>query len=408
MSRFTVRMLVSAVLMSFIAVGAMGQTKVDDPFRFSIGVSAEFTDNRDSAPSGTKPTQKKYNVDYYIGPKFELISKPGESSKMVVSYNPVYRYRLKPSSIQNGSELFHNASLDYRNKSSEIQETRVMNFFNYTDDPAVTQSGTMLRRDSSYIYNKLEIGSNRKVQGVNSLDLSGYYSFKKYDEKAVALESDEDSYSLHALYLRQYQRKSAIAFDLELGGTGYKELANADRSFMTVIGAVGLEHIASPSLRMGARLGVQYVDYNDSDLGGATAPALNLSVIGTTIPTVAFTCSVDHRIRESDVFPYASQEATDLHGGMDWTLKEQNIVLSGGVTYHTGNYSQDALPTTSLTSSDGNEKSIVVNAGLEYKYNTETTVAVMFRSEDVSSDDGVTYGREFTRNSVTIQAAKQF
>ena len=402
MSRFTVRMLVSAVLVSVIAVSAMGQTKVDDPFRFSIDVSAEFTDNRDSS------TIKESNVDYFISPRFEIISKPGEASKMIVSYSPSFRYRTEPSLNQNDSELYHNAMLNYRKKSSEIEETRVIDHFNYTDDPAVTQGGTMLRRDSSFFYNKLEVGSSRKVQGVNSLDLSAYYTLKRYDEAVVARQSDEDRYSLHALYLRQYQRKSAIAFDLEVGGTGYEELANADRTFTTVIGALGLEHIASPSLRIGARLGAQYVDYKDADLGSDVAPALNLSVTGTTIPTVEFKATLDHRIRESDVFPFASQEATDLHGGIDWTLKEQNIVLHGGVTYHVGTYTQDALPTTAVPSVDGDETSVIVQAGAVYKYNTETQFAFLFRAEDVSSDDGISFGREFTRNSAALSVAKQF
>ena len=78
------------------------------------------------------------------------------------------------------------------------------------------------------------------------------------------------------------------------------------------------------------------------------------------------------------------------------------------MTYHVGTYTQDALPTTAVPSVDGDETSVIVQAGAVYKYNTETQFAFLFRAEDVSSDDGISFGREFTRNSAALSVAKQF
>ncbi len=403
MNRFSIGMLTVAVALSAMTIDSMAQSsKVDDPFRFELSVSAEVTDNRDSSEV------QESNIDYYIGPKFIFKGKPGDASLLTFTYNPIFRHRTEPSLIQNEGELYHYAKFDLRKKSSEIQETRVINQFNYTDDPAVTQGGTLLRRDSSYIFNYLEIGTHKNVQKVNTLDIYGLYTLKRFDESEVADQSDEDRYSLNLLYLRQYQRKSALALELQVGGTGYKELAGLDRSFMTAIGAVGIEHIASPSMRMGARLGVQFVDYADEALGNEATPMVNLSFGGNTIPTVAIRGSLDHRVRESDVFPFAAQEATDLKATIDWTLKERNIVLTGSAIYHTGSYSEESLPSGGATSAAGDETSTILEVGGVYKHTSATEFGIRFRSEEVDSDSGVTFGRNFSRNATTISVSRQF
>ena len=396
-------MLIPAVVVGVMAVDAVAQTsKVDDPFRFSLGLAAEMTDNRDSSED------KVSNTDYFISPELLFKSKPGEASMMIFKYNPILRYRSEPSLIQNESELYHYAKLDLRKKTSEIQETRLIDQFNYTDDPAVTQNGTTLRRDSSFIYNYFEAGLHKNVQKINTLDMYGSYTLKRYDEAVVAQQSDEDSYGLNLLYLNQYQRRSAFAVEVKAGGTGYEALRGADRSFMTFIGAVGLEHVVSPNLRLGGRVGGQFVDYADNGLGSETSPTFNLSAVGATIPTVTFTASLDHRVRESDVFPFASQEATDLRGELAWDLKEPAIVLTGAVTLHTGTYGVEALPSSSFSSAEGDETGTIVEVGAKYKHPSATEFGLLFRSEDVSSDPGMTYGRNFTRNATTISVARQF
>ena len=402
MSRSVAKVLVLTMLVSVLAGNVMSQSKIDDPFRFALGVSLDATDNRDST------TAKESNIDYYISPKFELLTEPGEASKMSLSYSPSYRHRTEPALDQNDSELYHAANIDFRQKSSEIHETRVIDKFSYTDDPSVTQGGTQFRRDSSYMYNYLEIGMHRRVQSVNTVDVYGMYSLKAYDDATVAKQSDEDRFALHALYLRQYQRQSALAFELEVGGTGYEQVGEADRTFTTAIGQLGLEHIATPSLRMGARVGAQYVDYKDADLGSEVSPTLNLSISGSTIPTVTFSGTLNHRIRESDVFPYSSQEATDLRASADWTLKEMNIVFNGAVGYHVGTYSQDQLPVGGVTTADGDETSTVIEGGVRYKHNNNTEFSAQIRTEDVSPDDGIAFSRDFTRNSLALSILRQF
>lgn len=404
MSRFSIKVIVLLLVCSAFT-NILAQSKVDDPFRFSVKASAELNDNRDSTPD------KQNSSDYFLSPRFQINSMPGDASTLDLVYNPVYKYRTKPNLVQNDSEVYHNASLTFNKRSSEILSTRLVDVFNYTDDPAVTQDGTLLRRDSSYIYNKIEAGMNRVVQVSDVVDISASYAIKKYDEKAVADQSDEDNYLLKGLYLLQYLQGTALAFEGELGGTSYKELYTLDRSFISVMGAVGLEHIASPSLRMGARLGAQLVAYSDADLGSEVSPMVLLSVTGSTIPTVNITGSVSHRIRESDVYPFASQEATDLRAEINWDIPEKSLQMRGSALYHIGRYSLDSLPAALGYSVEGDETITVVEGGATYNYNTTTDFSVLLRSEKVSSDDAlsnVSYPRNFTRNSVTLSVARQF
>jgi len=403
MKRFSVAMVLVLMLVGSLVSNIMAQSKLDDPFRFALGISAEATDNRDSVA-----VKDEDNIDYYIGPQFSFQGKPGDASTLALDYSPTYRYRTKPSYIQNSSEIYHNASMNFRKRSSEITEMRFVDNFSYTDDPSVSQSGRLLRRDSSYMYNMLEIGVNRKVRSADSLDVSGMYSLKRFDEANVAAESDEDRYALKGLYLKQYQRNSALAFDVQVAGTGYEDVNGFERSFTSFRGAIGLEHIRSPNLRMGARVGAQVVDYAESTMGTETSPTLNLAITGNTIPTVMFSASVDHRIRESDVFPFASQTATDFRADAEMALKEKSMVLRGAVVYHMGEYSEDALPGGSNPVS-GDETGVILEGGLTYKYNNETQFGLMLRREDVRSDSTLAAtAREFTRNSVTISATKQF
>ena len=386
-----------------ISSDVMAQTRAGDPVRISLGASGEYTDNRDSTPDGES------NFDWYIRPRIDLVPIL-DTASVVFYYAPALRYRSEPNVLQNETELYHDLGLELRNTAVERTELRLLEYFNYTDDPAVTQGGTTLRRDSSYILNRVEAGMTRDLADKKSrLDMAVRHYVKAFDESTAANESDESGAGVDGSVLRSFTPDVSILGTVGYSGTDYKEVAGAKRGFSSVVGGIGMEMQKSMNVRLSARLGFQSVDYADSSIGSENTPMANISIFGQTVPTFRFVLSVDHRIRETDAYPFSSQKATDFKGDIEWDAVPLKWTWRIGGLYHTGDYDSETvasgIPSSEfIEQTGGSEQIIAMSGGFTYTINEFTTLTASQRYENKDSDVNL----DFTRNTTSLSFSRKF
>ncbi len=393
------------VLLAGLVAGSniMAQTRAGDPVRISLNASGEFTDNRDSTPDG------ECNFDFYIRPRLDLVPVL-DTSSLVFFYAPSLRYRSEPSMYQNETELYHDLGLELRNIGATRTELRLLEYFNYTDDPAVTEGGTTLRRDSSYILNRVEAGVMRDLADkMSRLDLAVRHYVKAYDEATAANESDESSAGVEASALRQFTPNSSILGTVSYANTGYKEIEGAQRGYASILGGLGLEVQKGKDFRLSARLGLQSIAYADSSVGSESAPAANVAVFGQTVPSFRYVLSVDHRIRETDAYPFSSQKATDFKGEIEWDAVPQKWTWRVGALYHTGKYDADTvasgIPSSSfIEQTSGTEEVIALDGGFTYTVDEFSAVTAAQRCENRDSE----VNQDFTRNTTSVSYSRKF
>jgi len=374
-------------------------TAADSPVKFSVDVGAQYTDNRDSSEDAVS------SFDMSLKPRVNM-NLSLEENFLDLYYTPCYTYRTRPSDTQNDSELFHDLGVNIKYMPAPRIDTRLLEKFSYTDDPAIDEGGTTLRRDSSYIVNSAEAGVNYLLSRRSNLDFFGRHSIKRYDEASVATEQDEDSVSAGLTMMYQVAKNVAMLAMADVGSQQYE--TSFDRGFDSMSGGLGLESILSKNLRSGLRLGWKGVDYDDSALDSESAPYADLSVEVKTIPSTRITAGVGYALKGAGVYPYSSQKSTDVHGKLEWDAVA-NLTLAVSGTYRVGEYDSDSVSISAPADAyydeqSGEEKAIIATTEAAYKIGANTSIKFVQMYEDVDSD----VSSSFTRNTSNLVLSRQF
>lgn len=381
------------------------EVTVLDPIRFSLEIRGERTDNRDAVAN-----DKSGNVDFFIKPRIDALFN-WDRTVLDFYYIPVFRWRSDPAPMQDKNELNHEAGVLWRHELSPRVKLRANDRFYRTDDPESEEDGWTRRRDFSYIRNRAGAGMNIELDRLTQLDVSGRHMMKRYEESGVANEADEDLAAGELMLWRQVQRTLAVYGWAEYSSFGYGANPVIDRDFDAHIGAVGIQKNLAGDMRLGARIGWQGVSYSDDRLGSDTSPFLLANVKGRTGGDARYELSVTHKIRNADVYPFASQEHTDFTASVS---KQTTPTVTVGITgsYQVGRYEAGTLPGDvqellegrTLSRLDGNETRIVVEAEMAYAVSDRTTVKFVQRYEDLDSDVSVS----FTKNTSAVALVQRF
>lgn len=390
-------LVVSAVLL--VKAMALVATAAEGPVKFSVDVGAEYTDNRDSSEDAVS------GFDMSLKPRVDMTLN-WEESFLDLYYAPCYTYRTRPNDTQNDTELFHDLGVNIKYTPTPRIATRLLEKFSYTDDPAVDEGGTTLRRDSSYLLNSAEAGASYILSRRSNLDLCGRHSIKRYDEAVVAAVQDEDSASAGLTMMYQVAKSVAMLAMADVGSQGYE--TGFDRGFDSVSGGLGLESILSKNLRGSLRLGWKGVEYDDSALDSESAPYADLSVEVKTIPSTRITAGVGYTLKGADVYPYSSQKNTDVRGRLEWDAVA-NLTFAASGTYRVGEYDFDSVSVFAPADAyydeqSGEEQAIIATAEAAYKIGVNTSIKFVQMYEDVDSD----VSTSFTRNSSNLVLSRQF
>jgi len=385
-----------------VCVGqAAAEESQGDRVRLSVNARADYTDNRDAWEG-----DEESNADVYIRPRVDVLFE-SESTLFDIYYAPALRYRSNPSDIQNDTEVQHDFGLTAKHRPSRRTVLRLSEQFDLTDDPSVTDGGRTFRGDQSYYANKLRVGVDHMVTRKSEVEVYAQNRVKRYDEDAMADRWDEDRTDVGTKLIRRLGQNARVNVEGRYSSYGYENEAAIVRDFDSVLLAVGAEKALSKHLSIGGQLGGQTQSYDDDGIDDSTNPFLSLFVRGNTTPALRLTGGVTHAVRDSDAYPFASQEYTEVRGIVDWdTTPQTTLTLSG--TYRISDY-EDVIPSavplvTLLGEPEGDETTIDVYGQLAFKISDQMTVLLRQRFQDVDSDVWVS----FTKNTTSLELTKYF
>jgi hypothetical protein len=384
------------------------------PLKFTVKAQAEYTDNRDSAPDGLEES----TVDFYLRPRADLLL-DWQRTFLDLYYELSLRYREDPSRFQSEDEYWHDLGVQFRHAVSDRLTLRAHERFQITDDPSVQEGGTTLRRDASFTINTLEAGLRFDASTTCNVDVNGMHRIKQYDEDVFDV-LDEESLEGRATVYQGLSRTLGVF--AEVGGQDftYENKEVADRDFTSVFGAVGFESLFRNFCRASLRVGLRSFEYGDSTLASDDEPyvAALLKVAGN--PSSRLFASAKYGMRDSDVFPFASQTETELHARWELDATER-LMLELGATYRIGEYDADTLPSAwrarfgtanqvlqfinnQATRTQGDENRLMAWVKAALKVGESTTIEGRVLVEDVESD----VSTSFTRNAVSVGVAQSF
>ncbi len=397
-----VQVMIMGLVVGMVCQGIVHAEEVGQPVRFSVGVLGQSTDNRDSVDVG-----KEDNVDIYVRPRLDIV-KDGEAGRLVLYYVPSYRYRSKPGDNQDDSTWQHDFGLKGSRSVSPRTRLRLFEAFALTDDPAIEEGGITMRGDQSYIRNTLQVGLNYDLLEYSNLDITVLNRIKRYDENTVAVRSDEDETTAKADVRHQISQTLRTLFSGSYSMFGYDGASNLQRDFSSVVGAVGLENSFSPNTMGTVSVGWQTRDYEDAELDADGAPYARVSLEGLAGADVKVGGVVVHGVRDSDSYPFASQEYTDLRGFADFGLSPKINVRASG-TYRLSSYDEDDVPsgassTDFVGARSGDETTIVADIELSVAVAANIAVTVGQRYEDIDSD----VAQSYTKNTSRVGASVSF
>ncbi|MGQ9661427.1 MAG: outer membrane beta-barrel protein [Kiritimatiellia bacterium] len=378
------------------------ESKPTDAIRVAVELRTEATDNRDSVEQN-----KDSNVDVCLVPRVDVWF-DRERLTLDLLLAPSLRWRSDPSEIQNDWELFTQLKGDLRYHLTDTVSLRLVDNFGRTEDPKI-EEGAVVRKNQTYHLNLAEAGLMYRVSPRMLTDIYARYFMKRYVEDSVAESSDEDRLDVGGFVRCYVQPTVGLDAVVTFSDYGFENPWGIRRDFSTLFAGAQLEKIFTPNFRGGLRAGVQLVDYKDQGLDNDTAPAGQIYVGGSTVPSLRLNAAFTMGVRNADVYPYASQNYWEAHGGVDSDVGPKVTVFASG-TYRRSDY-DDAAPDSArwLFSQlgirpGGQETTIVGQIGLGYKLTDESSIRIAYSYEDVDSE----VDQSFTKNTGTVSLFYQF
>jgi len=376
--------------------GVFAQGNKDgQPMRFSIGVSAESSDNRDAAAEN-----KQENVDIFLRPRLDLYL--GNANSLVdLYYAPALRYRTEPGDNQDETDFQHHAGINLRRALSERLRVRISDVLAITDDPAIEENGSVVRGDQSYINNTVEAGLNYDLFRYSNMDLAVRNRIRRFDDDDVAALSDEDETSVRLQHRRSLSPTLRTLLTAEYRMYAYEDNAVYTRDFDSVVVAAGLENSFTENVIGSVSAGWQTRNHDDEAIDVDDKPYVRADISGQLNPDLRVGAVAQHGIRDSDAYPYASQEFTDFSGFVHSRIT-QKLRLKVAGTYRMSTY--EALDTLLLPG--GDENVLVGDVELAFHAMESLALTVGYRVEDIDADDGV--GASYTKNIARVGATLSF
>lgn len=399
------------VLACNVSVAQMDAQK-GEPFRFSLSIAGETTDNRDSSVNGVD------NTDLFITPRIDAVS---DTDRTIFNffYEPSYRYRTEPYASQTADEFQHDVGVKLAHEFNEASSGYINERYVLTDDPSATVANTTFRRDSSYYLNNVEAGGKMLMgeRAYVGLDLS--HLIRRYDEQAVARDADVDMLDGSLTFGRTMTEKVAVFLMAGASQVDYDKAEGIDRGFTSVNGGAGISKDFTAQVQGAVRVGVKSLEYSDSSLSSDSAPFVQASLESSMSAQTVLGFVARYGQRDSDIYPFASQESSEFTAKVDWKGTEKLRFLVWA-NYRLGTYDGDTIPDSALRQAgvatpealmsmygldaDGDQTVITAGITATFALDDNMSIALGQTYEDVDSD----VSTSFTRNATRLTLKRKF
>lgn len=376
------------------ATGRAAEENPMGPLHLAVQVGAEATDNRDSAPR-----DEESNVDVKVTPRADLRLENGRSL-LDGYYAPTFRWRSNPADVQNETELFHELGLELSHELSSLLEVNVREYYNLTDDPAITDGSGTLQRDGTYWMNRVQGALAVNLTSRLYSDLEAYNRIKRYDDELAASNLDEDMTSYGATLWYQVDRQLAALASVMVGQYGYDDTV-MQRDFDSLYLGVGCYRLMANDMRIEARGGVVNAAYKDDTLEDDTAPSIELALRPSPKAATRATLAAGTMLRDADLAPFASQEYTYVSGVVAHDVGS-HLVVNGELRWSQGDYSVLPAGATGLGYRSGTEELVLVGAGLLYRVTENSDITLRYEFVTTDSSAGLATDRSYDRNSTWL------
>jgi hypothetical protein len=382
------------------AVGlAEGEAVGGDPVEFAVSVEGSYTDNRDAVP-----TDEQDNFDVIATPRADVFA-DWERTILDFYYAPAFRYRTDPADSQDEAEWFHAVGVNLDHRAAPRLKFKLSDRFDYNEDPAVEDGGTRVGPERLFFLNQANATVIGELTRQSLLEVYGWQKTKRYEDNEVADILDEDRTDAGLKLWRRLHRTQAVFLEGRGSMYGYENPNGVQRDFDLFYTGVGIENTFSQNLRGLLAGGWQWQEYDDPGLNKQDSPYVQGSLEGNLTPATRMVAAVTHGIRDSDAFPYASQEYNEYYLKGEWDATAA-VTLGLWGKIRNGNY-DDSAPTTAVSDvalPGGDEDAVVAAAEAGYKLNEQTGVRLVQHYEDVDSDVSV----PFTRNTTSLILSRHF
>ncbi len=400
MNKSIMMVLALAVVTGSVIQSVSYAEEVGQPFRFSIGASSEWTDNRDSVE-----LNKQDNIDYRITPRLDY-KYNGEASSVNLFYMPSYRYRTDPGDTADDTLWEQDFGVKASHDVSERTRLHFYEKFAYTDEPQIEEGGSILRGDHTYIANTIRGTLNTDLMRYSNLDLAIENHLKSYDDDIVARTSDENRTFFEAAH--RYQINQTLRSVLGVSYLMYTYDNSLDRDFNSIVAKVGLENSFTPTTLGVLTVGLQTRDFDDESMDADDEPYFLASLENKTGSELTLGGSVGHGIRDTDAFPFSSQVYTEARGFGHLNVAPE-IVLSAILTYRLSEYDEASIPSAVIDSgyggaTNGDETTLVGDLNLAFNMIENVSMFFGYRYENIDSD----VARSYSSNTGRLGASLSF
>ena len=406
--RNAVRLVMWALCGMFLAVtSGVAEDGVAGPFDLGIELGAEWTDNRDATPV------ENDNIDLFVRGTIKTIVER-DRTLFELFYAPMLRYRDDPAPLQNDEDVQHDLGIRLIHNPSPRVKISLFEDFNYTDDPAVNQGGSTLRRDDSFVLNRARAAVSADVGRQSKLSGSVSHLLKRYDESAVAAVADEENVEGVVGLGRHLDRTLLAVVEGRVMTHDYGDEGARDTGFSSVTAGAGFDKMVSTKTKATVRAGWTQLEFDDSELRDEDSLYANVGLELTPDPATRIMAKVFYGLRDSDIYPFSSQEYGDVTASIRHQASEKvQLGLSGA--YRLGDYDADSIPTSLLSTvaglgtgeTSGEETTIIIEGEAKYKLSENTAIKIVQRFEDVDSELEA-LRPSFTRNATRVVLSQSF
>jgi hypothetical protein len=254
--------------------------------------------------------------------------------------------------------------------------------------PEEIDNNVVVREEDNFYYNTLNGTLTYSIRPQTRVEVAGRYILLRYDDDAVSTNEDFDLYVGGLTLRQQVVRETTILGSIRLESVDYNGF---DRGSDSLFLGAGVEQVFSPNLLGSLSGGYQNKEFNDDAISSQSSPYGDVSLTYLPSPATRITAGGGYSLFETDVFPFANQERTQLFLSLahDFTAR-LSFYLTGGWTR--GNY--DAAQSVEQdTVKSGEENILQISGRATYKVNRNNWLEAGWQYVDFDS------GLEYTSGS---------
>lgn len=380
-----------------IAASVYAQDPGDDPWGFSVGVGATYTDNRD----GTEGS-KKSNLDMSGDVRGDLRWRDGERTILNLFLAPSVKWHSNPRSTsegnpQNDEELYGALGFDLKHMATQRFQVDLSDTLTYTDDPDITVGGASVRQNANHWLNSARLGLGAEVMPKVGVSVAGQSILKRYDDEAVADEQDEDILKGDA-YLKYLMGSGVRVFGMVGVEDFSSESLTRDRGSKVMTYALGAEKVFSPDFTGKVAGGYQTADYSEESLDSLDSSYGAAEVTLRASSPTRIRMGAMYGFFAPSVRPYAVQKLTSGWGAVEHDVTGRFTAALKG-QFSDGEYEDEGADTPG-----GDEQLVVASLRGTFRMDRVWSLNGGYTYETWDSD----VRESFDRNSIDLGVRASF